>query len=57
MCGLCIYIMHKIVRRNVICQETNIVYNSRQSYIAQDILMYTSMQSLIKVAQTDTEGY
>ena len=40
----------KIVR-TLICQNMNIVYNIRQSYITY-ILIYTSMHSFIKVAQT-----
>lgn len=49
----------KIVRRNVICQNMNIAYNIRQSYITYNILIYTSMHSSIKLPKFKliTEGY
>lgn len=46
----------KVVRRNVICQNMNIAYNIRQSYITYNILIYTSMHSSIKVAQIQTDN-
>lgn len=46
----------KIVRRNVICQNTNIARNIRQSYITYNILISTSMHSFLKVAQTQTDN-